>query len=228
MHSSVSSQGAVPPWVLVGAVAFLGFAVFILEQDSVIPLWPWFPSSCICEWVPPRSSVLPSARVFAGSRAQCVKNISQENNLMGNRGREQISAVRMNSGPPAHCHSSYFPPLLWEVVWETLIWSFCFSGLVKTTNKLLINRFFPKAYITREDLKIWKEFEIPREASGEYWGLEIHPYVSGTAFFCSRNSQLNVLLSKWFPSDNELIAVVVQRITDGPWSENTPGSGLTL
>lgn len=105
MHSSVSSQGAVPPWVLVGAVAFLGFAVFILEQDSVIPLWPWFPSSCICEWVPPRSSVLPSARVFAGSRAQCVKNISQENNLMGNRGREQISAVRMNSGPPAHCHS---------------------------------------------------------------------------------------------------------------------------
>lgn len=49
--------------------------------------------------------------------------------------------------------------------------------------------------------------------------FEIHPCVYGTAFFCRKNSHLKVLISKQFPSGNELIVAVVQRITDGPWSE---------
>lgn len=44
--------------------------------------------------------------------------------------------------------------------------------------------------------------------------------------FCRKNSQLNVLVSKRFPSDNELMVAVEQRITDGPWGECAPGSWL--
>lgn len=44
--------------------------------------------------------------------------------------------------------------------------------------------------------------------------------------FCRKNSQLNVLVSKRFPSDNELMVAVEQRITDGPWGERAPGSWL--
>lgn len=104
-------------------------------------------------------------------------------------------------------HFSFSPSTLTSSLGNTLIWSFYSSGLFKTRSKLLNKLFLPKVCITRRDFKN-EESAIGRKASVGCWDLEINPYVYGTAFFCRKNSQLNVIRSKHFPSDNELMVVV--------------------